>query len=1186
MKKLILILMCMILLVGGVSAWNFDNTLSYEDNDMKVKFKNSFGLGKDLGTIELKSHKSLTEIKQVGFGKEEVVMYYDFTNWELYKNGLGEVVFTDMKTGEEIDKDYYFVEWKEIDVPNYIQSCDSFVSPNGTQEQRCSTIQQGTKPEYQWVKYDSSDIPARNVRIGLKTYVRKGDYIDGVWTIAGKKVKKHARWTADLNVGLLTYYKFDEQDTSGSGVIIDSVGNNNATNNGADNSTGILGTSYDYVYENDDYIISDANFSFSGTGEMAFSIWFKLSSSGSPENFILNLGEGSGTWLILTSRADNDVDITDSGDLDMNIASITDTDWHHVVYTRVGNVGRALFDGAGFFNGTISSNLASAEITIGALAGGGSVFMDGNIDELALWNRSLSWTEMQDLYNGGTGITYTDVFGPVVVLNKPDNNTNFTTNSISMNCTASDSVNLVNVSLLLDGVVNETNSSGINNSLYNFDKIVSIDEHNWTCRAANNKTGVTTADTRFFNINISVGTELISPVEAENFTTTTVNFTFNSTAINQDLVFGNLTVWHSNGTLLLTNSTSLSGSSEVQTLFSETINDGNYIWGASTTGEITSNTTSNRTFTVHTTPSTVIINFPTGNIESFVLGDNLTLNWTITEPGQNLSEHIVNCSYTYNSVETFLNLTQCIETNSTTFLYVNGVNNLSFKVQEEFGLNTTNTTSWTFSILENEVFFTESTIEGVVEEYTINITLGVGESISASNFSYDGSGNSVTIIDIGNNMFNLTSQLTVPSVITEVNLSFFWIINLASGEISTTSTNQTVQNLGIDNCSINNNTIFNYTMLDEEFQTQINNANFEIDLNIFNADKTSSVLNFSGSINNTNPVAICLSIDLTNDTIYTIDSTVKYSSLADYVIEYYNIQNFLLKNSTAPQEINLFELLAADSTDFQITFKDSNFVAVEDALIHINRQYVSEGVFKTVEIPKTDSNGQTIAHFVQNDVIYDLVVTKQGEVLGTFNNVIAFCEDATVGQCFIALNALSSNLPVFDYDAEVGLSFDFTYNETSRILLFPFTTTDGSVKNVSLNGIKLDMLGNSSICGDSLISASGTLTCIVPASVGNETIIIDIFVDGDLKIQNYISAGTEFDVGDAGYFLLFFLVLSCALMLSQSKIGVVVGTIIGFISGILLSFFKGGLVGVGSSIVWLVIWGVALIWKLNSERQT
>ena len=104
-------------LVGTISAFEFDNKLTYSNEDLKVDFDNLFGFGKHYGSMELKSHSSVNYVKEVGAG-ERVVMWYDFDFKDLYKGGLGKVEFTNQIMGEEIERDYSYVYWgdKERDV--------------------------------------------------------------------------------------------------------------------------------------------------------------------------------------------------------------------------------------------------------------------------------------------------------------------------------------------------------------------------------------------------------------------------------------------------------------------------------------------------------------------------------------------------------------------------------------------------------------------------------------------------------------------------------------------------------------------------------------------------------------------------------------------------------------------------------------------------------------------------------------------------------------------------------------------------------------------------------------------------------------------------------------------------------------------------------------------------------------
>jgi hypothetical protein len=57
---------------------------------------------------------------------------------------------------------------------------------------------------------------------------------------------------------------------------------------------------------------------------------------------------------------------------------------------------------------------------------------------MGIWNRSLSYNEIQDLYNGGAGIQYSNAFGGMTVDSaKPINWFNTTSSTIEFGCNAS-----------------------------------------------------------------------------------------------------------------------------------------------------------------------------------------------------------------------------------------------------------------------------------------------------------------------------------------------------------------------------------------------------------------------------------------------------------------------------------------------------------------------------------------------------------------------------------------------------------------------------------------------------------------------------------------------------------------------------------------------------------------------------
>ncbi len=764
-----------------------------------------------------------------------------------------------------------------------------------------------------------------------------------------------------------------------------------------------------------------------------------------------------------------------------------------------------------------------------------------------------------------------ETINPDINITYPINNTNWSINTLNINFTRSD-LNLESCWYSNDSYsANSTPDTTCNNIT---SVIWTEGQHNvtvWTNDTAGNE-NYSRISFRIDTINPNIN---ITYPAINNSNWSNVNLDINFTRSDANL----FNCWYSNDSYSANSTPDTTCNNITSVIWTEGQHNVT-VWTNDTAGN---ENYSRISFTIDTTDPTINITYPYDFVDYQITDTNLTINFTASDT------HLDSCWGSFDGGTNNISLTCADEEITRNMTSVNN-DTFTFWANDSVGNINNITRTWIYKIFEVQQTFSETTTVGSTETFVNNIFLGSGETITEVNFNYNNTDQSASYTDLGGGEYNLSSTFVIPSVTAISNISFHWKIDLASEQINTSSKNQTVNDIDIDNCSSYSTVIFNYTLIDEETQNKITNTTInatviELGIEIFDEAKTISLLNFSEEYKDLNPVQVCLNVDLTNDTVYAVDSTVRYEAV-NYSIEYYNIQNFLMRNSTIPQQINLFDLKLADATEFQITFKDSNFVVVEDALIQINRQYIPEGLFKTVEIPKTDSNGQTVAHLVEKDIVYNMIVLKEGVILGTFNNVIAFCEDVVIGSCFISLNALTAGEPSFEYNEDIGLFYDFDYNETTRNLQFDFSTADGSSRNITLSGVKIDQLGNTSVCNSFLVSSSGTITCAVPISVGNETIAVSIFVDGDLQIQNYIRSGRAFDIGDSGYFLMFFLVLSLALMMTQSKTAVIIGVIIGFITSSLLSFIQGGILAIGSSAIWLIIMGIILIYKLNSQGQT
>ena len=556
---MVLFILFTLFLFGSVSAFEFDNGIKYENNDMKVIIENGyffgigewFGFNTSLGSAELKSHKSVNDVLEFGYGSEEVVIYYDFFNWELYKNGLGEVYFTDKRTGKIIEKDYYFVERvSKIEIRNIFDNILTGYSKNGTAIYEQKVIGTYEEETFEWVKLNDKDIPNRSIRIGLKTYVDKEDYIDAIWTIAGKKIKKHASWNASLEVNLLAWYDFNF--TSGS--VVDWTGNFSGTNFGATRGVdGKINNSFDFDGISD--YVQTQDIQSGSWSEFAISIWAKAEGGGNGEQLINKYYDGSlrsfsmnynnsGFSAPSFGGAYNGVN-SGVGDQFNSSGDLNQGQWNHILVSYkdpylvfyVNGIESGNFTHAGGMNDN------AEEVYFGMQGYDPGLWFDGRIDLAGFWNRELSPSEALDLFNSDEGISpsgHLEGFFPTINLNSPVDNYNSSSQTIVFNGTAYDNFNLTNVSLILDSAYNETNISGLNNSNYIFNKVLADGNYTWTYEACNNESLCTNAITRDFMIDttdplINI-TTILNTTYIDNYSiSSTINISLNWTVSDTNL---------------------------------------------------------------------------------------------------------------------------------------------------------------------------------------------------------------------------------------------------------------------------------------------------------------------------------------------------------------------------------------------------------------------------------------------------------------------------------------------------------------------------------------------------------------------------------------------------------------------------------------------------------------------------
>ena len=213
--------------------------------------------------------------------------------------------------------------------------------------------------------------------------------------------------------GLVGYWTFDGSDISGSTVYDLSGNGNNGTNNGATATIGKLGQalsfdgSTNYV---DTGITSETPFS---NTTFAISAWIKCHNGCYNGSFFAGKwGYDSGFWMapdsmqLKTSNCERDSD---------GVINVYDNNWHLITWVVTTDTGSAggnilhlyqdgvLHDGSSLNCSTYTYTPATGHsLTIGGrLNTGHQVYFDGSIDDFRVYDRALSASEVQYLYNMG-----------------------------------------------------------------------------------------------------------------------------------------------------------------------------------------------------------------------------------------------------------------------------------------------------------------------------------------------------------------------------------------------------------------------------------------------------------------------------------------------------------------------------------------------------------------------------------------------------------------------------------------------------------------------------------------------------------------------------------------------------------------------------------------------------------------
>lgn len=250
--------------------------------------------------------------------------------------------------------------------------------------------------------------------------------------------------SADLNDGLVGYWKLDE--TSGT-TLSDSINSNHLTagNTAIVNKTGIINKAIGLTTTNDNYWAQKTNASgLDIAGDISISFWIKLNQTianqpvnypgilekgsiglGNTRNFGSYFDKSANTLVIVGFSSES---ANDSFSIILSNASnyFDTTNWKLITITRKKSANNS--DVKLYINGTVitsgityvnrNENTLTTYKNLSFLSLNSTTYYSLiNLDELGIWNRELSQSEVTQLYNSGNGISYPFILTNSTIIN-------------------------------------------------------------------------------------------------------------------------------------------------------------------------------------------------------------------------------------------------------------------------------------------------------------------------------------------------------------------------------------------------------------------------------------------------------------------------------------------------------------------------------------------------------------------------------------------------------------------------------------------------------------------------------------------------------------------------------------------------------------------------------------------------
>lgn len=239
-------------------------------------------------------------------------------------------------------------------------------------------------------------------------------------------------------------------------------------------------------------------------------------------------------------------------------------------------------------------------------------------------------------------------------------------------------------------------------------------------------------------------------------------------------------------------------------------------------------------------------------------------------------------------------------------------------------------------------------------------------------------------------------------------------------------------------------------------------------------------------------------------------------------------------------------------SDLRLTLRqESNYNYYPNVICKLQRRYVAEGVWRTVQMDKSGDYGLCFFNIKEESTDYRLVFTDTNNNILKTTNQLKFSCTSGICDLIVLLSPYSAEA------AAPTLSASYTYNNATKVATLSWSDASGGTNTMRLRGLQDTATGAYIVCDTNQTGAAGTATCNMTGRqgsvnlqvIGNGAVIYNDYIDVQATKLGILVGNSE------GALWSVFLMVICASFGLFSPVGAIISFMLSLIFIYLFGLF-------------------------------